>query len=262
MSSDGRQAQEQAIGYKQGGAQVRGLKSDPVRSGGADRSGRATQGRILFRVAVIFILLGICALQGFTLKGILQGRADAGANAGRIKAMQSQLADLQGFLDAGMAKDLIFLKLIVLNPKISIDTAREIADAVLKNSRRYKRDPDLILAVMKVESNFDPAVVSKMGAIGLMQVMPQWIDVLSIDCDLKEPECNVAYGLQIMGVYEQLYRDPDMALTAYNRGPGPVDSALMRGKNPDNGYAESVRAVYARLQELGRSKSRIELATH
>ena len=262
MSTDGRQAQEEAIGCKQGDAQETGLTSDPARSGGTDRSQRAAPGRILFRVAVIFILLGVCALQGVTLQSILQGRADARADAGRIQAMQSQLADLQGFLDTGMAEDLIFLKLIVLNPRIAIDTAREIATAVLKNSRRYKRDSDLILAMMKVESNFDPAVVSKKGAIGLMQVMPQWIDVLGISCNLQEPDCNVAYGLQIMGVYEQLYRDPDMALTAYNRGPGPVDNALMKGKSPDNGYAESVRAVYARLQQLGRSKSHIQLATH
>ena len=243
MGTDGRQAQAEAMGGKQGEAQETGLKSAPARSGGTDRSQRATPGRILFRVAVIFILLGVCALQGVTLRSIMQGRADVRGDAGRIQAMQSQLADLQGFLDTGMAEDLIFLKLIVLNPRIAIDTAREIA-------------------TMKVESNFDPAVVSKKGAIGLMQVMPQWIDVLGISCNLQEPDCNVAYGLQIMGVYEQLYRDPDMALTAYNRGPGPVDNALMKGKSPDNGYAESVRAVYARLQQLGRSKSHIQLATH
>ena len=77
MSTDGRQAQEEAIGCKQGDAQETGLTSDPARSGGTDRSQRAAPGRILFRVAVIFILLGVCALQGVTLQSILQGRADA-----------------------------------------------------------------------------------------------------------------------------------------------------------------------------------------
>lgn len=47
-----------------------------------------------------------------------------------------------------------------------------------------------------------------------------------------------------------LKNDLDMALTAYNRGPGPVDAALMRGKSPDNGYSGKIRSVYERLREM------------
>jgi hypothetical protein len=51
-----------------------------------------------------------------------------------------------------------------------------------------------------------------------------------------------------------------MALTAYNRGPGPVDYALMRGKDPDNGYAGKIRAVYNRLRAINGSQADLEVA--
>jgi soluble lytic murein transglycosylase len=113
---------------------------------------------------------------------------------------------------------------------------------------------------MRIESAFDPRAVSKMGAMGLMQVMPQWIDVLDIQCDLYDPECSVKYGLQILGAYEQMYGNLDMALTAYNRGPGPVDYALMKGQDPDNGYAAKIRTVYNRLRAISGAQSNLEVA--
>jgi soluble lytic murein transglycosylase-like protein len=149
-----------------------------------------------------------------------------------------------------VTENLIYLKVLVLNPKIPNEIARKIASAVHMHARRYKQEVDLILAIMSVESAFDPQVVSKAGAIGLMQVMPQWIDILGIQCDLTEPDCNTRYGLQILGAYQHLYADLDMALTAYNRGPGPVDAALMRGKSPDNGYSDKIRSVYERLRDM------------
>jgi hypothetical protein len=51
-----------------------------------------------------------------------------------------------------------------------------------------------------------------------------------------------------------------MALTAFNRGPGPVDYALMRGKDPDNGYAGKIRTVYDRLRTINGAQSNLEVA--
>jgi soluble lytic murein transglycosylase-like protein len=89
-----------------------------------------------------------------------------------------------------------------------------------------------------------------MGAIGLMQVMPQWEKVLGIQGSLKDPEISIKYGLQVLGFYMEMYKDLEMALTAYNRGPGPVDMALMRGRDPKNQYAPRVLKVYERLKKL------------
>ena len=56
--------------------------------------------------------------------------------------------------------------------------------------------------------------------------------------------------LQVLSFYMEMYKDIEMALTAYNRGPGPVDMALMRGKDPKNKYAPQVLKVYDRLKSL------------
>ena len=47
-----------------------------------------------------------------------------------------------------------------------------------------------------------------------------------------------------------MYRDLDLAITAYNRGPGPVDGALVRGSSPSNGYATKVLGIWERLKAL------------
>src|SRR5207237_2637566 len=86
--------------------------------------------------------------------------------------------------------------------------------------------------------------LSPVGAVGLMQVMPQWEKVLGISGSLKDPEVAIKYGLEVFGFYMEMYKDIEMALTAYNRGPGPVDVALMRGKDPKNLYAPKVMKVY------------------
>jgi hypothetical protein len=222
------------------------------------------------KVGFIFVILSLCALVTLAGLGISEWQThkeNTQKQAGEIRAeiskmrglvdvslekIRTEITDLRSLVDASVKEEIICLKIHVLQRKISNETAREIAAAVYKYARIHEREPDLILAIMKVESNFAPEVESKMGAIGLMQIMPQWIDVLGIECSLKNPDCNTRYGLQILGAYELLYGNLDMALTAYNRGPGPVDAALMRGKSPDNGYAGKVRDVYDRLRELNR----------
>lgn len=221
---------------------------------------RTIAGSIIFKSAMTLLLLAICGLQLLGLLWISEGRERDQAVQNFAADVQAEIADLRTRIDANTTEDLISLKILVLNPRVPNHTAREIASAVYKNALRYHRDPNLILSIMSIESGFDPVAVSKMGALGLMQVMPQWIDVLDIQCDLNNPECNTKYGLQILGAYEQLYGNLDMALTAFNRGPGPVDYALMRGKDPDNGYAGKIRAVYNRLRALNGSQANIEVA--
>lgn len=207
-----------------------------------------------------FSLLALIGLQSLALFWLFNEREHNRMVAAQMTRIQTDIIDLRSLVDANIVEDLVCLKILVLNPKVPAQTAREIAVAVCKYALRYNKDPDLILSIMSIESDFDAAIISKMGAIGLMQVMPQWINVLDIRCDLKNPDCNTRYGLQILGAYEQLYGELDMALTAFNRGPGPVDYALMKGKNPDNGYAGKVQTVYQRLRAISRTYQNLEVA--
>ena len=146
--------------------------------------------------------------------------------------------------------EIIYLKILVRKPKTDLKTAREIAETVAVHAQGFRRDPDLILAIIEVESDYLIEEVSQAGAIGLMQVMPQWVEVFGIRCDLKDPDCNVRSGLRLLESYEQLYGDLRVALTVYNRGPSPVDWAFIKGQDPDNGYAGKILKAYEEIQAL------------
>ncbi|TMA25736.1 MAG: lytic transglycosylase domain-containing protein [Deltaproteobacteria bacterium] len=168
----------------------------------------------------------------------------------QAQSIKMEGTELRQYVASSSAEQVIFLKILVLKPDVDLVLARNIARQAHRYGALYKRDPDLVLAIIAEESRFNPEAVSPVGAVGLMQVMPQWEKVLGIQGSLKDPEVSIKYGMQVLGFYMEMYKDIEMALTAYNRGPGPVDMALMRGKNPKNGYAPQVLKVYERLKSL------------
>jgi soluble lytic murein transglycosylase-like protein len=185
---------------------------------------------------------------------ISQKASDIGAGVSELKehsvAIKAEGSELRQYVESSSAEQVIFLKILVLKPDLDPALARTIAKHAHHYGALYKRDPDLVLAIIAEESRFNPNAVSPVGAVGLMQVMPQWEKVLGISGSLKDPEVSIKYGLEVLGFYLEMYKDLEMALTAYNRGPGPVDMALMRGKDPKNKYAPEVMKVYERLKKL------------
>lgn len=173
-----------------------------------------------------------------------------GELADQSVAIKAEASQLRQYVESSSAEQVIFLKILVLKPDVEVGLARAIAKHAHHYGALYKRDPDLVLAIIAEESRFNPNAVSPVGAVGLMQVMPQWEKVLGISGSLKDPEVSIKYGLEVLGFYLEMYKDLEMALTAYNRGPGPVDMALMRGKDPKNRYAPEVLKVYERLKRL------------
>lgn len=82
--------------------------------------------------------------------------------------------------------------------------------------------PALILALIQVESSFDASAVSSAGAVGLMQIMPFWIDELGVPADdLKDPWRNLRYGCTILAHYLAVESgDFTRALARYNGSLG------------------------------------------
>lgn len=112
------------------------------------------------------------------------------------------------------------------DPPKEIFPYREI---ILASAREFDIDPHLIAAVIKNESAFNPRKVSPDGAVGLMQVMPatgRWgAAALQLedysDRELAEPAMNVRIGTWYLSrLLDQFQRDLDLALAAYNAGPG------------------------------------------
>lgn len=99
----------------------------------------------------------------------------------------------------------------------------ELEDLVQEAGRRHDIDPELIRAVMRQESGFNPLAVSRKGAQGLMQLMPETAKRLGVQ-DVFDPAENVLAGAKLLRQLMDRYEgDIDLALAAYNAGEGAVE---------------------------------------
>ena len=109
---------------------------------------------------------------------------------------------------------------------------------------RHGLDPDLVLAVIAVESRFEPRAVSPKGARGLMQLMPGSARELGV-ADVFDAEANLEGGSRYLQALLRRYGgDLRRALAAYNAGPGAV--ARHRGVPPYRETRDYVRKVMRR----------------
>jgi soluble lytic murein transglycosylase-like protein len=116
--------------------------------------------------------------------------------------------------------------------------------AAYRAGERHSVDPLLILAVMAVESRYNPVAESGVGAKGLMQIIPRFhLEKLADhggEPALLEPEVNIQVGTRILREYQRRFGDTEVALQMY---AGALDE-------PTAQYAAKVFAEKARLEEL------------
>ena len=133
--------------------------------------------------------------------------------------------------------------------RVSESAVAEYVSAAYRAGAQYSLDPLLILAVMAVESRYNPVAESGVGAKGLMQVMPKFhLEKLADhggEEALLEPEVNIQVGARILREYQRRFHDTEAALQMY---AGAYDE-------PTAQYAGKVLAEKARL-ELLRLKAR------
>lgn len=99
------------------------------------------------------------------------------------------------------------------------DVNTRIDNAISISSKKYGVDENLIRAIIKVESDFNPNCVSSAGAKGLMQLMPENCRDLGV-ADPFDIEQNIDGGTRHIKEYLDKYNgDVEMALMAYNGGP-------------------------------------------
>jgi soluble lytic murein transglycosylase-like protein len=98
---------------------------------------------------------------------------------------------------------------------------KELLNLIEDIAEKEGVSPNLIKAIVKVESNFNPKALSPKGAYGLMQLMPNTAELLNVD--RENPEENLLGGIHYLKTLALKYKDLDKVLAAYNAGPGNVD---------------------------------------
>jgi hypothetical protein len=96
-------------------------------------------------------------------------------------------------------------------------------EAIAEAADLYKLDPNLIRAIIRAESAFNPFAVSRAGAQGLMQLMPAVAEELNV-LDPFDPRQNIFGGARYLRwLLDRHKGNLDLAVASYNAGPGAVD---------------------------------------
>ena len=126
---------------------------------------------------------------------------------------------------------------------------QRFAPLVEKVARHHHMDPHLVHAVVQVESAFDPAAVSRKGAVGLMQLMPGTARRYGVH-DRRDPVRNVQGGVRYLRDLLTRFDDVVLALAAYNAGENAVERYGYRvPPYPETRrYVDKVLAVWNKLR--------------
>ena len=133
-------------------------------------------------------------------------------------------------------------------------TQEEIDSSIAMAAARHNVDPNLVRAVVKVESNFNSNAVSRKGAIGLMQLMPSTARELKVRNPF-DPEQNVDAGVRHLKYLLESYNgDVDLTLAAYNAGEGAVRrSAGVPHYSETQNYVRRITNLYYRGFDISAS---------
>ncbi len=129
-----------------------------------------------------------------------------------------------------------------------------IAGAIHHESRRHGYDPLFVMALIQVESGCSPTARGEQGAVGLTQLKPSTARAVAKETGvpwtggetLTHPVLNVQLGLAYLSKLERQFRDPYLAMVAFNKGPARV-AGMTRQRARGAKY---VRRVLSRYEDL------------
>jgi len=135
-----------------------------------------------------------------------------------------------------------------INPRYS---SKKYDDIIATAAQRYGVSFSLLKAIIKAESGFDPRAVSKKGAKGLMQIMPENFKLLGIK-DPFDPKQNINAGARYFKqMYDRFKGKLALSLAAYNAGPTAVERYnTVPPYDETEAYVEKVLKYYYNYKNL------------
>jgi Transglycosylase SLT domain len=129
-------------------------------------------------------------------------------------------------------------------------------DLIQSAAKKYGVDADLIFSVIAAESNFNPRVISRRGARGLMQLLPATGTRFGVK-DIFDPAQNIDAGTQYLRDLMARYQgDLVLTLAAYNAGPGAVQRyGHVPPYNETISYVRAIRKTYAQRKSKNNPKT-------
>ena len=133
----------------------------------------------------------------------------------------------------------------------------KLARILQEESDKHALDPTLVLAIIKVESEFDHRAVSPRGARGLMQIQPRTAAAVAKDIEipstniamtLQNPIANIRIGTTYLSQLRHLFRDLKLMLIAYNWGPTWLKRRLTSGMVLPRAYPDRVMVARQYLE--------------
>lgn len=154
---------------------------------------------------------------------------------------------------------LITQVLSVRAPGLGLTLRRQLAQAISEEAKAAGYDPLLILAIIDVESDFEEEAISNKGARGLMQIKPSTLYFLARKLGLKlsreevaeDPALCVRLGIRYLKMMQNQFKgDLELALMAYNAGPGRIRGAIRQGDlDKFRRYPALVRRDFGRFRK-------------
>jgi soluble lytic murein transglycosylase-like protein len=186
------------------------------------------RGRFVGAAVVFLCLLEIGRAAGIPVLGFLT----PGVNAA-VTAAGEETADVRNRIDLALRRS---------NSRLDSSMRDRIASAVLRCERDQGLAPDLVLAVLLVESSGRPDARSPKGAIGLMQVMPHMFEELGLPGNVAHVESNVEAGCLLLA--------DNVRRLGEERG---ISAYFWGGSIQGDGYLRRVRSVLDKLARAPRS---------
>lgn len=140
---------------------------------------------------------------------------------------------------------------VVISDRIKYVVSRvfnnTVYDVIIeRHAQLHGIDPNLIKAVMKAESNFNPNAMSHKGAQGLMQLMPDTARLMKVDNPF-DPDDNIRGGTKYLKYLDETFGgNLDLVLAAYNAGPARVKEYNMNipPYEETRTYVQRVKSYY------------------